>query len=262
MPRDRISHLRIVQILPKSTPHANTPMVGLANASPGKQILGTVPVESDGSAYFRAPAGIPLAFQALDQRGQAVQIMRSLTYLQPGERASCIGCHERRETVPAQQTPPLAQRRAPSAIRPGPNGSNPLSYPLLVQPVLDRQCVLCHNPAKAEGKVVLTGEPQGAYTISYNALAPRVSYSAWGGKDGDFRQVNHEPMSAPNFFGARGSKFMQQLLAGHYDVILTEEEVERFVTWMDGNALFYGTFDPADQAKQQLGQRIAGPKIQ
>ena len=74
-----IKRLRILQVLPKTTPHANTPRVGLANASPGTQVLGTVPVEPDGSAYFRAPAGIPLAFQALDERGMAVQTMRSLT---------------------------------------------------------------------------------------------------------------------------------------------------------------------------------------
>ena len=89
-----------LQVLPKTTPNANSPRVGLANASPGKQVLGTVPVEPDGSAYFRAPAGIPLAFQALDERGRAIQTMRSLTYLQPGEQAGCVGCHEHRTTAP------------------------------------------------------------------------------------------------------------------------------------------------------------------
>ena len=98
--KDAVKRLRIVQVLPKTTPHANTPRVGLANASPGKQVLGTVPVEPDGSAYFRAPAGIPLAFQALDERGMAVQTMRSLTYLQPGEQAGCVGCHEQRTHGP------------------------------------------------------------------------------------------------------------------------------------------------------------------
>jgi hypothetical protein len=262
LPREPITQLRIVQVLPKSTPHANAPMVGLANASPGKQVLGTVPVEPDGSAYFSAPAGIPLCFQALDARGQAVQIMRSLTYLQPGEQASCIGCHERRDTASAPSGAPLALRRPPSEIRPGPDGSNPFSYPLLVQPVLDRKCVSCHRAGKAEGNVVLTGEPQGTYTVSYQHLAPRVSFSAWAGKPGDFRQVNQEPMTAPNFFGARGSRLMQDLLAGHQGVTLAPEEIERLVTWMDANALFYGTFELADQAKQQAGQRIAGPKIQ
>jgi hypothetical protein len=31
---------------------------------------------------------------------------------------------------------------------------------------------------------------------------------------------------------------------------------------MDANALFYGTFDRQDQARQQRGQRIAGPALE
>jgi len=67
-------------------------------------VLGTVPVEADGSAYFRAPAGLPLNFQALDERGQAIQIMRSVTYLQPGETTGCVGCHESRTTAPPRRS--------------------------------------------------------------------------------------------------------------------------------------------------------------
>ena len=40
------------------------------------------------------------------------------------------------------------------------------------------------------------------------------------------------------------------------------EEIERLATWMDTNVLFSGTFDPADQARQRRGERIAGPKIE
>ncbi len=259
--RGSVKSLRIVQVLPKSTWHANQPTLGLPSISPGKQVLGTVPVETDGSAYFRAPAGIPLAFQALDERGQAVQIMRSVTYLQPGETASCIGCHEHRTAAPASQSS-QALTHEPSSIRPGPDGSNPLSYPILVQPVLDRRCVSCHNRQQAEGRVILTGEPDGRYTASYNALAPRVPYADWGARPGDFRVFNSEPLTRPGFFGARGSSLAKLLLQGHHDVSLSPDEFERLATWMDVNVLFYGTFDPADQARQQRGERIAGPKLQ
>ena len=109
---------------------------------------------------------------------------------------------------------------------------------------------------------MLTGEAAGHYTTSYNALAPLVSYAAWGGRPGDFRKVNSEPLSRPGFFGARGSRLMKLLLEGHHDVTLTSEEIDRLVTWMDANALFYGTFDPADQTRQQRGERIAGPALQ
>jgi len=39
-----------------------------------------VPVEADGSAYFEAPVGKPIYFQALDGQGMAVQSMRSVTW--------------------------------------------------------------------------------------------------------------------------------------------------------------------------------------
>jgi len=255
---DTIERLRILQVLPKTTPHSNTPRVGLANASPGKQVLGTVPVEPDGSAYFRAPAGIPLSFQALDERGMAVQTMRSLTYLQPGEQVSCVGCHEHRSSVGSLGVSAMAQERPASTIASGPDGSRPFSYPILVQPVLDKHCVECHGGAKTEGGIVLTGAPAGAYTASYNALAPLVPYSEWKSTPA----ANSEPMSRPNLFGARASKLMALLLEGHEDVALGEEDMERLITWMDTNALFYGTFDPEDQKRQQRGERIAGPALE
>jgi len=262
LPTNSIRRLRIVQVLPKTTWHINDPPVGLANASPGKQVLGTVPVESDGSAYFRAPAKVALAFQALDELGEAVQVMRSITYLQPGETTSCVGCHEPRQSAPRQEHRPLALLRPPSRIEPGPGGTRPLSYPLLIQPVLDQHCVRCHNSSRPDGGIVLTGEPQGRFSASYQALAPRVSHSAWGGKSGDFRVVNSEPVTQPGFFGARNSSLMTLLRRGHEQVALSEAELERFVTWMDANALFYGTFDPAGQARQLRGEPIAGPALE
>lgn len=257
-PEDRITHLRILQILPKTTPHSNTPRVGLANASPGKQVLGTVPVESDGSAYFRAPAKVPLSFQALDKRGMAVQTMRSLTYLQPGEQSTCIGCHERRGTAPTNNNPALALQRSPSTIAPGPDGSRPFSYPLLVQPVLDKHCVSCHSEKAPAGGIALTGAAAGKFSQSYTALAPLVSFSEWNSTP----KANGEPATHPGQFGARASKLMALLQTGHEGVKLAKEDIERLITWMDANALFYGTFDPADQKRQQQGERIAGPALE
>jgi hypothetical protein len=253
-----IERLRILQVLPKTTPHANSPRVGLANASPGKQVLGTVPVEPDGSAHFRAPAGIPVSFQALDQRGMAVQTMRSLTYLQAGEQAGCVGCHEHRNTAPPGGAATLAALRPPSTIEPGPDGSKPLNYALLVQPVLDKHCVACHNAARPDGGIDLSGTAAGEFTVSYNSLAPLVPYSEWKGTP----QANHEPLTHPDRFGARASKLMPLLLEGHEGVALSDEDYERLITWMDANALFYGTFDLEDQQRQRRGERIAGPALE
>lgn len=252
----RIKSLRIVQVLPKTTPNANQPMLGVANASPGKQVLGTVPVEVDGSAFFEAPARIPLLFQALDENGRMVQGMRSLVYLQPGETAGCTGCHEdRMQTVTGMKT--LASTRMPSKIIPGPKGSNPLSYPILVQPILDNKCVACHNQSKSEGNIILTGDIDGHYTRSYNALINYVPITYWGAPEG-----NHEPRTEPNIFGSRPSKLTRLLEQGHHDVTLNENEWERFNVWQDANALFYGTFNEEEQRKQQKGYLIDGPELE
>ena len=257
---ERIHRLRILQVMLKTTPNINQPRIGAANASPGKQVLGTVPVEADGSAFFKAPSGVPLLFQVLDRQGRAVQTMRSLTYLQKGENSSCIGCHESADSTPGSAPRAMALKRPPSNIAPGPDGSLPLSYPLLVQPVLDKHCIRCHkekDPPKGIKGIVLTGEPEGAFTRSYNALVKRVPYSEW--KGGNFRETNGEPATKPGVFGARASSLMTQLLKGHKKVKLSDSELERLATWMDANALFYGTFNPEDQRRQQRGERIPAP---
>jgi hypothetical protein len=175
-------------------------------------------------------------------------------YLQPGERQTCIGCHEHRTKSPAAGHPSLAARRAASPITPGPEGSKPFSYPRLVQPVLDRHCVRCHD-GREPGRSVLTGEPENGFTKSYNALVPHVSFSAWGRPDRNF-----EPLTPPGRFGAVGSS-LTLLLADttHRDLQLGPGDEERLHTWMDANALFYGTFDVDDQRRQLAGETIQGP---
>jgi pimeloyl-ACP methyl ester carboxylesterase len=255
LPADsQITHLRVIQVLLKTTPNADSPRVGAAFAAPGKQVLGTVPVEADGSAFFEVPARTPVLFQALDAQGRAVQTMRSLVYLQPGERQSCVGCHEHRMKTPAASATALALRREPSRIKPGPDGSRPFSYARLVQPILNRHCVPCHDGKEAK-RPVLTGEPEGAFSKSYNALVERVSFTAWNRP-----QNNFEPVTEPLRFGALASPLAKLLDRGHNDVKLSSDELERLNTWMDANALFYGTFDVNEQKRQLAGQAIAGPK--
>lgn len=246
-PAGTIRELRVVQVLPKSTSGKDNPPVGAAAGSPGKAVLGTVPVEEDGSAHFTAPVGVPLLFQALDASGQAVQIMRSATYLQAGETVTCIGCHESRQHAPPSAAPLHALTRPPSRLAPGPDGAKPFSYPLLVQSILDQHCVRCHGAGRTDGGVKLTGEPEGHYTVSYNALVQRVPYS---------NDTNPLSLSPADGFGARASSVMKLLLQGHHGVTLSDAEIRRMATWMDVNALFYGTFDPADQRRQQRGEKI------
>ena len=255
-----IRELRIFQVLPKETTHiANLPRIGYANAESARMLLGTVPVESDGSAYFRAPAGKPLYFQAVDAQGRAVQTMRSVTYLQAGERIGCVGCHEPMHATPPRH-PLLATLRPPSAIRPGVDGTRPLSFPRLVQPVLDRHCVRCHDGRGGadHAEPALTGEVADQFTRSYQSLRPFVRWYEWGG------QSIHETVSLPGRCGADASPLTSILgderHRPHLDI--PDDDRRRLDLWLDANAPFYGTYRPDANRAQQHGHPVPPPELQ
>ncbi len=257
----QIRKLRIFQVLPKTDNHiVNQPRIGHANAESARMLLGAVPVESDGSAYFRAPACKPLYFQAVDEQGRAVQSMRSVTYLQPGERRSCVGCHERRGSVPVNRQRLLAMQRPPSQIEPGPDGTRPFSYPRLVQPVLDRHCVRCHDGQTGEGKspLVLTGEPAETFSKSYESLRPYVKWYEWGGSS--ITQL----VTKPGRIGVDESPLINVIENPTHteQVRLSPEDRSRLYIWLDGNVPFYGTYDKDKQLAQQLGKAVSPPVIQ
>ncbi|MFH1922420.1 MAG: hypothetical protein ABIP48_21365, partial [Planctomycetota bacterium] len=219
----------------------------------------TVPVEADGSAYFRVPAGKPLYFQAVDEEGRAVQTMRSVVYLQPGERRGCVGCHEPPGTC-STVGQSLALGQPPAAITPGPDGTHPWSYPRLVQPVLDRHCVRCHDGAEGPKKSppILTSEPAGAFSRSYESLKPYVRWYEWGGAS--IRPIT----TRPGQMGADESPLTKILDdATHADhVKLPDEDRRRIYIWLDGNAPFYGTYDEESQLVQRNGEAVPPPKVQ
>jgi hypothetical protein len=258
-PNRPIRSLRIFQVLPKTTPAANQPRLGHANAEGARMLLGTVPVESDGSAYFRVPARKPLYFQAVDAEGRAVQSMRSVAYLQPGERRSCIGCHESKALSSPRRTP-LASTRKPSLIVPGPEAARPFSYPLLVQPVLDRHCVRCHDGAKQSGKsaLALTGEADGPFSRSYNGLKPYLRWYEWGGAS------ITGAVTRPGRGGADESPLTRILAdATHASALkMPREDCDRLNIWLDGNVPFYGTYEADSQTRQRAGLAVAPPEVQ
>ncbi len=255
-----VRQLRVYQVLPKTPPHvANQPRLGYANAEGARMLLGTVPIEADGSAYFRVPARKPLYFQAVDQTGRAVQTMRSITYLQPGERRSCVGCHEPPGASP-RTTPPLALRRPPSRLEPGPDGSRPLSFPRLVQPVLDRHCVRCHDGAEGDAKsrLLLTGGPAKTFTQAYENLKPFVRWHEWGGAS--ISQI----ATRPGHQGADESPLTKILDdATHAPQLqLPEADRRRLHLWLDANAPFYGTYSREAQLAQRNGEAVPPPRVQ
>lgn len=281
--RGRVKALRVVQLFPKVTRDADDPFIGAAREENGRAILGSIPVESDGSAFFQVPAQKPFYLQALDENGFAVQTMRSLTYLQPGEKISCVGCHESRDSsaysVPehfaADATRPLAMRRAASEIKPGRFGGRPFSFAETIQPILDAKCVACHNGEKKEGGFDLTGGTVGeggrAVSTSYAALTGDVDF--WG--EGT-NPTNAERALVPRFgarntiqvtepggrYGALGSRLMKLLRDVHAETPLTADELEAFATWIDLNGILSGTGEPALREKALKGEKLPMPEIQ
>lgn len=75
--------------------------------------LGTVPLAEDGSFHAEVPADTPIALQAVDAEGRSELNEMSWIYVRPGERRSCVGCHQQR-----QAAPPLDDNHALALLAP------------------------------------------------------------------------------------------------------------------------------------------------
>ena len=247
------------------------------------RILGTVPLEADGSAHFRAPANTPIAFQALDGEGKAVQIMRSWVTAMPGERLSCVGCHETpRDT--AQPRVASAAMRPARDIEPWKGPPRGFSFAREVQPVLDRHCAACHSgPGGAapdlrpteqtpdyrglklsdlalkrlQPEILVQTKGVFRYAPAYDALIPYL------------RRVNVEDdvsLLTPGEFHADASPLVQMLRKGHQGVTLDADAWDRLITWIDLNAPCHGTWgevypipDGVHQRRVAMRKLYGGP---
>ena len=247
IPRGTIGELRIVGVPAKNHPVMNAPVMGVTQDDPGKFVMGTVPVESDGSAHFRVPSGVSFFLQVLDEEGMAVQTMRSVTYLQPGQQYTCVGCHEPRSTAPTNVTP-LAACREPSKITPGVEGSWPLDFEVMVQPVMEKHCVTCHRPGGEDPTFDLTAGHSHQSLIHYGepSLFTRIMTR--------YRQGR----STPGECVARTSPLVELLQATHYDVQLTDDDWRRLFTWLDTYGQRLGSFsEDQEERLRDLRQRMA-----
>ena len=220
-----------------------------------KRILGTVPVEADGSALFRIPSNTPIAVQPLDEKGQALQLMRSWFVGMPGETLSCVGCHEPgREAPPAAPvgaTVPTALKRDPSEIAPWLGPARPMSFTAEVQPVLDKYCVGCHNGEdRSDGRKIhnfAQSDPSSyAKDVAYQALHPYVRRP---GPESDYYVL--KPME----YHASSSELFQMLEKGHHNVKLDDEAWQRLTCWVDLNVPHRGQWAPAEYAGQDQTKR-------
>jgi len=224
------------------------------------RVIGTVPVEADGSAYFRVPVDTPVYFQLLDEDHMELRRMRSFISFQPGEVRGCAGCHETRAEAPARVSAPIALRREPSIPAPPPWGERALSFLRDIQPVFDRHCVRCHSGLKPSGGVDLSGGLTARYNRAYDTILGRRLVSR--SNVGDDAKV-----TAPLAFGSHKSKLIRVLRGTAHSkrVKLSSDDWLRLVTWIDGNAPYHDGFinkrpktKPYDlAADRELAQNIA-----
>ena len=255
--------------------------VGADGPWEAKRVLGTVPVEADGSAWFRVPAKTPISVQPLDAEGKALALMRSWMTAMPGENLSCVGCHEKSSDAPPVRQE-LALARGPSEIKPWHGPTRGFSFTREVQPVLDQHCAGCHNGqpwqqgaplpdlranqggfvvyqhGKIDGQFIrgatredLLGKYGAVFDPAYVVLR---QYVRVGGLESDLHLL------PPKEFHADTSELIQMLQKGHYNVRLDADAWDRLITWIDLNAPCHGTWRevtrlPGNQRERRLELR-------
>lgn len=282
VPRGTIKQLRVLSYHFGYRGLAGSDKIGYGGPWDGMRIEGTAPIEEDGSAMFTVPANTPLALQPLDADGKAVQLMRSWLTAMPGERLSCIGCHE----TPADSvgvTVTTAAKKKPRTLDPWYGPARGFDFAREVQPVLDRRCVTCHNGLKA--KPDLRPEKQvtkrQTHAIGYpKRLTPQMSKDTGGRMTYTpaydalihyIRRVGIEDdvsLLAPGEYHADTSPLIQMLRKGHKGVRLGTEDWDRLITWIDLNAPCHGTWgevypipNGAHKRRMALRAKYGGPAI-
>ena len=231
------------------------PVISCGATYAGKDVLGEVPIAEDGSASFMIPGAMPIYFMALDAHGRAVQRMRSFVHLMPGEAQGCVGCHERRRSAGAVSPRANTLYRAPRNIEPPEWGAGGFDYARVVQPVLDKYCIRCHDPVKCPKGVDLTGGKTDYFNVSYDVLArenwgragsPYVSWiPTYNGHEQNI--LINKPLS----WGSPKSKLAEIVLGAHVDkdgkprFTMDAASQRRVLAWIDLNIPYYGTSETA-----------------
>ena len=261
--RGSVKYIRVLQIDPKTS---STWMRDSRFSGPGtsvlqddgvKRILGTAPVEEDGSVHFKVPPGRSLHFQVLDEHYRSLQTMRTFTGVMPGERRGCVGCHEMHSTAPANARG-LAMRRPPSDLELPPWGDESISYPRLVQPVLDRYCGGCHQgDGEARDKLDLTFRQgdQWFFTEPYLTLVGK-SWPVGSGFDqpsiAGAMLIENYDQNDPASYGtlppkqhlSLTSKLIHIAMSGdHHDVRVDPASLRQLIGWVDANCPYRGEDD-------------------
>jgi len=243
--RGTIKHIRIMEQVPRPWDcrqfwSEGAPAVSAGSVLGLKVMYGIVPVYKDGSAHFTVPTDRNIYFQALDEEYMEVQRQRTYINYRPGEKRSCIGCHEMRQLAPANK-PIMALNYPPSKPAPQPGDATAqrvIHYPTDVQPVLDRHCISCHSGEKPPARLNLTDEMTWFFTRSYESILGHDLVVTFD-EGSDFEGTEPVP---PYTVGSHASKLIQKLRDGHNDIKLSREEMLKLTTWVDANAQYYGSW--------------------
>ncbi len=255
VPRGTVKRLRVFSYHFGYNAKAGFPLVGTQAGWDIKRVLGSASVEADGSAFFQIPANTPISIQPLDEEGRAIQLMRSWLVGMPGERVSCVGCHEnRRETLPTRRS--LALDRKPEPLAPWYGSPRPFAFAHEVFPVLEQYCIGCHDQPATVGprSNPCFKDPD----VAYDTLHPYIHRP---GVESDMALLT------PLEYHASTSLLVQMLEKGHHGVSLetmSREARERLYCWIDLNVPRAGSWNPPEfqscdqrQRRCELAQRFA-----
>ena len=225
-----------------------------------ERVLGTVPVEPDGSAAFEVPAKRPVFFVALDENDLALKRMQSFVGVQPGEVTACAGCHERRSETPAVPRAVAALQRKPSRIEPIADCPDVFDFPRDIQPILDQHCVCCHDYVTHAGAA---NGPRGGGAVLAGDRGPTYSHSFWtllarrqvaDGRNGWGNRL-------PRSIGSSASPLLKKIDGSHYGVTLSEHQRRTVWLWIESGAPYAGTY--AALGSGMVGVPIlAGPQAE
>ena len=89
------------------------------------RVLGTAPVEADGSFYVKTPADRPIRFAILDEKGSVVRSEHGWFWIRRGEQRYCVGCHTGPERSSDNHVPAVLLRTTTPVDLTGAKGAAP-----------------------------------------------------------------------------------------------------------------------------------------
>ena len=257
-PSRKVTQLRVFQVLPKTGSHvANQPR--LVTRTPKAPACSWVPCpwrRMVRPISAPPPANLYTCRPLMPRDGRCKACAAYFTCSRV-KGAVAWDAMNRRPPPPGYRKT-SSQARPPSRIEPGPDGSHPMSYMRLIQPILNSRCVSCHSEANPGTKVNLTSAAEEPFVKSYLSLRPYIRWHEWG--DHSISQI----ATRPGHMGADESKLVSILSDANHGskIALNDVEQQAIYLWLDANAPFYGAYLPEEQLAQRKGEAIAPPVIQ